>query len=329
MTQEKILDERQIRNIWNKIEDYDRIIIHHHVMKDYDALGSSFGLKELILSVWPNKQVHVVGVNEPRLSLVPPCEALTQDHWLGALVIVCDCSNTVRIDGEHWHLCDYLIKIDHHEDFQPFGDLSWVNTNFVATSEMVIAMYEYAKSYLPVFLNEKARLYLYYGIMTDTNRFHFVHSHQASTLMKRVAILLEPEDLSPFNITNDVYRYSESEVRIDGYIKLHYERPIPQLVFIKVRQSVLEEKSWTFGEVRGKVNSMMGILGVRVWALFIENIVEGKIHVELRSAQPTINKLALKYGGGGHRLASGCKLDDWETAQALIEDLKLAAIEEE
>lgn len=322
------MDEQQIKNIWLKIEEYDRIIIHHHVMKDYDALGSSFGLKELILSAWPKKQVHVVGVNEPRLSLVPPCEALAKEQWLGALVIVCDCSNAIRIDGEHWYLADYIIKIDHHEDFQPFGDLSWVNTNYVATSEMVIAMYENGKAHLPLVLNEKARLFLYYGILTDTNRFHFVHSHQASALMKRVAILLEPGDLSPFHITNDVYRYTESEVRIDGYIKLHYERPIPQLVYIKIQQTVLEEKGWTFGEVRGKVNSMMGIMGVKVWALLIENIVEDRIHVELRSAQPTINKLALKYGGGGHKLASGCKLDNWETALALIEDLKLVAVED-
>ena len=322
------MDTQRIIDIWKKIESYQKIIIHHHVMKDYDALGSSFGLKELILSVWSKKQVHVVGANEPRLSLVPPCEALTPDYWQGALVIVCDCSNTARIDGEYWHLGEYLIKIDHHEDFQPFGNLSWVDTGFVATSEMVIAMYEVAREFLPVQLNEKARLYLYYGILTDTNRFHFIHSHQAAPLMKRVSLLLEPGDLSPFDITNDVYRYSESEVRIDGFIKLQYERPIPQLAFIKITQSLLEEKGWIFGEVRGKVNSMMGISGVRVWALFIENIVENKIHVELRSSQPTINTLAHKYGGGGHRLASGCKLENWDIAQALIEDLKIVATEE-
>lgn len=321
------MDKEKILKIWQKIEHYQRIIIHHHIMKDYDALGSSFGLQGLILSAWPNKEVYVVGSDDPKLALVPSCDILSSSMWKDSLVIVCDCSNTVRIDGEHWHLADFVIKIDHHEDFQPFGDLSWVNTNYVATAEMIVAMYEHAYLCYPLYLSKQTRQYLYYGIMTDTHRFHFVHASQAGPLMKRVALLLEAGDISPFDMTNQVYRYSESEIRIDGFIKQHYLRPIPELAYIKVPHDILEKYQWDFLDVRGKVNSMMGIIGVRVWALLIENEKENNIHVELRSSEPTINTLALKYGGGGHRLASGCKLSDWSIAEQFIEDLKAVAIE--
>lgn len=314
-----------IEEIWSKIESYERIMIHHHIMKDYDALGSSFGLKELILSCWPEKEIHVIGETDPKLDLVPPCQDLPPEMWEGALVIVCDCSNTARIDGEHWSKGDFIIKIDHHEDFLPFGDLSWVDTNYVATSEMIIDLFLVGKESRELYLNTNARTYLYYGLMTDTNRFYFVHAHQAATCFKRAQILTEPGDLSPFELANAVYKYSEKEVRLDGYLKLNYLRPIEPFVYAKIDLDVLAKNNWQFSDIRSKVNTMMGIKGVRIWALFTENPEDGVIHCELRSSGPVINRIALKYGGGGHRLASGCKLKDWATAELLIEDLTLAA----
>ncbi|NLN83728.1 MAG: bifunctional oligoribonuclease/PAP phosphatase NrnA [Firmicutes bacterium] len=318
--------QKIIKEIWKKIEGYERIMIHHHIMKDYDALGSSFALKELILSVWPEKKVHVIGETDPCLDLVPPCEEPPAETWDGALVVVCDCSNIERIDGEHWHRGDFIIKIDHHEDFLPFGDISWVDTNYVATAEMIIDMYTVGKELWPFELNQQAKTYLYYGIMTDTNRYYFVHAHQAKNAFKRAVILMENGDISPFDLSNAVYCYTENEVRLDGYLKLNYQRPIEAMAFAKIDTEVLAQNNWKFSEIRGKVNTMMGIKGVRVWALFTENPDDKVIHCELRSSGPTINRIALKYGGGGHRLASGCKLNDWETVGLLIEDLKEAAV---
>jgi len=313
--------------IWQTIAAYQNIIIHRHVIQDYDALGSSFGLKELILSAWPNKNVHVVGETDPRFLLVPESEILPQDSWQGALVIVCDCNNTGRIDDDNWQHADFIIKIDHHEDFQPFGDLSWVDTSYVATAEMMIDLYLQGKETYPLKLSKKARLFFYCGILTDTGRFQFVHKAQAARLFAHIEYLVAPGDLSPFDIGNLVYRYTWNEVQIDGYIKLNFKRPVERMVYLCITEAVLQEHGWCFDEVRGKVNSMMGIIGVKVWALLVERAEEQKIYVELRSNGPVVNTIALKYGGGGHKLASGCKLDDWQQSEALLEDLKQAAAE--
>ena len=43
--------------LYNKIKEYNEIIIHRHQKPDGDALGSQLGLKEAIISTFPKKTV--------------------------------------------------------------------------------------------------------------------------------------------------------------------------------------------------------------------------------------------------------------------------------
>lgn len=43
------------------IQQFDSIVIFHHIRPDGDCLGSQFGLKELIKINFPNKKVFAVG----------------------------------------------------------------------------------------------------------------------------------------------------------------------------------------------------------------------------------------------------------------------------
>ena len=49
------------KTIYKKIKENDIIVIARHIGADPDALGSTLGLKELILNTFPSKQVFVVG----------------------------------------------------------------------------------------------------------------------------------------------------------------------------------------------------------------------------------------------------------------------------
>ena len=50
------------KEIYKKIKEYDKIVIARHIGADPDALGSTLGLKELILNTFPEKKVSVIGV---------------------------------------------------------------------------------------------------------------------------------------------------------------------------------------------------------------------------------------------------------------------------
>ena len=55
------------------------------------------------------------------------------------------------------------------------------------------------------------------------------------------------------------------------------------------------------------VSYLGGLKGSIIWLAFIEN-ADGTVRVRLRSRFVTVNKLAEKYGGGGHACASGATL---------------------
>ena len=52
------------RQIIDKIEQFDTIIIHRHVRPDPDAYGSQMGLQKLIQHNYPSKQVYAVGEHD-------------------------------------------------------------------------------------------------------------------------------------------------------------------------------------------------------------------------------------------------------------------------
>ena len=75
-----------------------------------------------------------------------------------------------------------------------------------------------------------------------------------------------------------------------------------------------------FSVSRGMVNVMSDIKGIDIWVNFTED--GDKVLCELRSSRYNINPVAVKYGGGGHKKASGASVPDRETAYAMLRDLK-------
>ncbi len=59
-----------------------------------------------------------------------------------ALVIVTDTANAPRIDDRRFDNGDELIKIDHHPNDEPFGDIMWVEPDASSCSEMIYSFYQ-------------------------------------------------------------------------------------------------------------------------------------------------------------------------------------------
>lgn len=49
------------------------------------------------------------------------------EDYQGALVITTDTANTPRIANKLYDQGDFLIKIDHHPDVDPYADMSYVD----------------------------------------------------------------------------------------------------------------------------------------------------------------------------------------------------------
>ena len=114
--------------IYNKIKEYDAIIIHRHNRPDGDALGSQIGLKNAILATFPTKCVKVVGDMIERYSWMGEMDNVDDELYENALVIVCDSGSEKLISDERYKNGKFLIKIDHHIPQGEYGDLAYVDT---------------------------------------------------------------------------------------------------------------------------------------------------------------------------------------------------------
>ena len=309
--------EELIYQIWLKIAAYQVIILHYHVLPDYDALGSVFALQAIIRATWPSKEVYVAG-GVSGWDLLPPGDILEDSCWSGALVIICDCSNKERVEDQRYLKGDLVIKIDHHRDFQPFGNLVWVDTTMVATAEMIYLLYLYGDAHYPLQIPQEAYLYLFAGMVTDSGNFRFVEKEQAARFYRHASQVVAAGNFSPREVMSQIFQQDEKILRYRGYLMNSFIRPVPSLVYAKVDAVNLEQLELSWQEAVGHVNSLMGIKGVLVWALFVEEPPERRILCELRSGGLVVNELAYTFGGGGHPLASGCSLTGWQQVDEVI-----------
>ncbi|MEH6949465.1 bifunctional oligoribonuclease/PAP phosphatase NrnA [Bacillus sp. JJ634] len=302
--------------ILEEIKQYEKIIIHRHVRPDPDAYGSQGGLAEILKASFPTKQIYTVGKEEPSLNYLRRLDVISDDVYEGALVIVCDTANTARICDSRYLKGAKLIKIDHHPNADPYGDLLWVDTSASSCSEMIYEFYLAGKEQGLKLSDEAARL-LFAGIVGDTGRFLF-----QSTTEKTFAYASEliHYNFSRPQLFQEMYDVSENIVRLNGYVLQHFEVLPHGTGKMIITKETMKKFGATASEASQLVGTLGSIKGVKTWVFFIEE--DNEIRVRFRSKGPVINTIARKYNGGGHPLASGASIYSWDEVDRILADLE-------
>ena len=307
-----------IEQIFNKIKEYEKIIIHRHESPDPDAIGSQAGLAAIVKGSYPNKKVYIVGEEVEDLTFLSKMDEITDEEYEGALVIVTDTANTERISDKRYNKGEFIIKIDHHPNEDPYGDLLWVDTNASSASEMIYSFYEKFKEELVI--NDEAALLLYAGIVGDTGRFRYPNT---TPVTHRYVSELIQNNIDQNEFYSNLYKRDLRVTRLEGYVLQNFEMLDGGLGVMNLTRGLLEEYKVTAGESSALVNSFSGVEGLLAWVYFVEDDEkDGVIRVRLRSKGPHINTIAAKYNGGGHPLASGAKLATWDETKNMIKDLQ-------
>ncbi|MBM6617476.1 DHH family phosphoesterase [Bacillus suaedaesalsae] len=302
--------------ILEAIERFDTIIIHRHVRPDPDAYGSQVGLAEILKESYPKKSIYVVGKEEESLSFLKTMDTVTDDMYEGALVIVCDTANKERICDNRYHLGSLLIKIDHHPNEDPYGDILWVNTNASSASEMIYEFYLYGKDKGLTLNQEGARL-IYAGIVGDTGRFLFPSTNVHT--FKYAGELVE-YGFDFTSIYENLYTTKVNVAHLSGYVLQNFTLSPNGVGSMVIKKDILGKYNVTPSVASGLVGSLGSISGIKAWVFFVEE--EDQIRVRLRSKGPVINKIAAKYRGGGHPMAAGASIYSWEEAEEVMADLE-------
>lgn len=304
------------KKILQKIKDYNTIICLRHISPDGDAYGSAFGLAQFINDNFPMKKVLVDGESNKYLAFLATPDLVKEEDYREALVIVTDTGNVERIDSKYWQKAKEIIKIDHHPNVTPFGDLQWVDVNKIAASEMIADLVLTSK----LKVSAAAARLIFTGIITDSNRFMY-NKTSRETLTLAGELLAKGFDLQ--NIYHNLYEESWVNVCFKNYLLSQVMVYDNQISYVKITDKMLKEYRMDYETVKPWVNIMSNVKEFKIWMLLIENKAEGYINISIRSNTYIINGVAQKYNGGGHELASGAKIYQWEDTEKILTDLSL------
>jgi phosphoesterase RecJ-like protein len=304
--------------IFQKIKEYDRIMLFRHVRNDGDCVGATKGLKRILQLTWPEKEIYLIDADTAKYLefMGPEDEPVDDVLYADALGIVIDTASEARISNKKYTLCKELIKIDHHIPLESFGDLMWVEEERSSACEMIVDFYNTFRDDLKI--DSEAATYLYTGMVTDSGRFKY--DGVSGDTLRNAAILL---DVGVDTQTLFARLYLEAFEYLKFKAQIYERMQITEngVAYIYIDRAMQEEFGLSLEQASACVGTLDSIRGCISWMVFIETGDEnGSIRVRLRSRFVHINSVAEKYHGGGHACASGATVYSKEEVQALLAD---------
>lgn len=287
----------------DEIRRRQRFVVVSHARPDGDAIGSSLAMALALRHL--GKDVRVVSCDPvPRPMLVFPgvsdIEVVDHVDDTGDAVIVMECGDAART-GVRGIERGYVINIDHHPGNTQFGALNWLDLTAAACGEMVSELIDA----LGVPLTREIATHLYVAILTDTGGFHFsnITPRTFEICGRCVAAGVNPNEVAT------VFFYSNSlgKVKLYGAV-LHAMRldATGRIVTMQVDRQLLDDCGATYEDAEGLTGLVLSVQDI-IGLAFFKETGPGEWRVSLRSkGNIDVNAIAVTFGGGGHRNASGC-----------------------
>jgi phosphoesterase RecJ-like protein len=273
-----------------------------HVAPDGDALGSLTGLAHALRQLDQSPIAACPDAVPSHFHYIPNIGAVVQSVTEPFdLVVALDCSDPGRL-GCFPQLPDFdqhpLINIDHHVTNLGFGDVDLVDPAASSTAEVLLRLLEY----LDVALDQTLATCLLVGIVTDTRGFR---TNNVTPRVMAIALrLMEAGASLPYVTQNSLDSRPMVVIRLWG-AALSRLRFKDGIVWTSIPVEMRRGLGYRGDGDAGLVSFLLSAQEADVSAVFVEQD-DGRTEVGLRAAPGfDVARLALRFGGGGHALASG------------------------
>ena len=279
-----------------------KLVIVSHVSPDGDTLGSSLALmhalrmlgKEVIMNV--DDDISTVysflpGIAEYRR--FAPEESVDAD-----LLVIVDASSADRA-GNALDVVKSpaVLNIDHHKTNTRFADYLYLDSDAAATAEIIYSLL----LEMGIKLTRNIATCIYEGIYTDTGSFKY--SNTTSNTLKTAAELLK-YGVNPSSISDNMELKSRSQVEM-------LRKALETLTFLKDGKIAYIEIPLELYDHNIETDTFISypryVEGVEI-ALLFKQVEENLTRVSFRSKEIDVAKIALSFGGGGHKKAAGCSI---------------------
>lgn len=325
-----MLNKEELKKAVKKLEKAKNIVITSHMRPDGDACGSMMAMSRVLAAM--GKSVRPILLSplawwydflfDEKPALLGndiSVEKLIETSDDVDLIIIVDTNSRVQLPG----FADYVdavrkdktvLVIDHHVTGDGLGDIEVVDNTAAATGEIIHEIFKHARWEITKDIAES----LFVAISTDTGWFRY--SSTDGRLFRDAADLLDA-GVDPVMIYRQMYQnFNPGRMKLLSLVLSRIELHFDQRV---ATQYVLREdfdKTGTSGpDTENLIDECQRISSVEVAAMFVE-LKDGGFRCSLRSkGSVDVRKIAQKYGGGGHIMASGVNLEGpFEHAKGLI-----------
>jgi phosphoesterase RecJ-like protein len=308
-----------INEIIAAINEGRNFLITAHVRLDGDALGSELALYLMLKELGKDVVVYNQDRTPERYRFLPAVQNVV--HSLNNIEqydigIILDCSDLTRVgeEAENIRRINRLINIDHHISNNGFCSLKMLDAHAGSTGELIFRLMKE----MDFKMSKDIATNLYAAIITDTGSFRY--SSTTNETFYAAGNLVE-NGADPQWIAESVYE-NDSPVRLKLLAKaletlsLDMESKVGSLV---VTQKNLQETGAAWEHTEGFVDIPRTVRGIEVSVLYTQR-GDNHFKLSLRSkAKVNVEKVAKKFGGGGHIHAASCWMKgDIETIKSQI-----------
>jgi bifunctional oligoribonuclease and PAP phosphatase NrnA len=310
-----------------RLRDSRRLLITSHQSPDGDAVGSCLALARLLRGLGKSTLVWLCDEVPSIYRAVPGSERIhtgtaPPEGYPGAFdtVVVLECPSLERTGLGAELAGPRVLNVDHHLGNSLYGEVNWVDTAAPSCGELVHRIAQGLK----LKIEPEVATILHLTLVTDTGNFRF--SNATADAFDSAAALVRlgarPEQVSLW-----VYESQpEATIRLMGEmissLRLHAGGRIATVV---LSSEMFTRAGAEVGNTEGLVDLPRSIAGVEAVGL-LRQTGPGEYKLSLRSrGEVDVERLARRWGGGGHKNAAGAKLSGTEDE---VRETVVAGLEE-
>jgi len=245
----------------------------------------------------------------------PDQETVVVDGKNVLKVMSVDCTEGDRMGdcGKIYDRYTDAVTVDHHEVTDLRNDRKWIEPQASSACEMMYYVAHQTAEMLACdirdVLDTRAASCLIAGVVTDTGRFTYLNT-RPETLEVAGALMELGGDISQvcYNLFD---KKKPQEFMVSNAACMASERHADgKMAITCVSRKMFEEYGADKDDISDVVSRLRDIEGVE-FAVVLRETEDGKIRGNLRSkSEFDCSEFASRYGGGGHKRASGFTVED-------------------
>jgi phosphoesterase RecJ-like protein len=312
-----------------RLRSHERPLLMTHIRPDADGLGAQLALHDALTRLGKHPRVAIASKLPPRYEFLDPGRTVIEDFRPATADRFNDRDFILVLDTGTWNQLgefgDYLKQsplpravVDHHRTQDDLGGDRFVDIGSESCGRLAHDLIR-ALGATP---SPTAANHLFMAVATDTGWFRHPNASPATFALAAELVAL---GANPTELYEKLYEAAPlARLKLTGVaIDRLTLRAGGKVAYTEIHLADYAATGAVPGDTEDLINFPRSVEGVEVALVFIEQPAQAT-KVSFRSKALDVSKLAERFGGGGHKLASGARI---ERPLATVRDEVLLAVE--